>query len=407
MASLWSPEARLRHWRDVELAALEAMVQEGIAPPSALEECRTRAGDFSAADVAEIDEIEKSTKHDVIAFLTFLERRIGPSARWLHLGMTSSDVLDTALAMTLRDSAELLLSGIDGAMAAVRERAIEHKYTVMIGRSHGIHAEPITFGLKLAVWYDELRRNRDRIARAKEGIAVGKISGAVGTFAHLPPQVEERTCGLLGLRPALAATQVIQRDVHGEFFSMLAVLGSTIEQFAVEIRHLQRTEVREVEEPFSAGQKGSSAMPHKRNPVDCEQICGLARVVRGNLNPALEDIALWHERDISHSSVERVILADSAILADYLLAKTIWLIDGMRVYPERMRHNLESTHGLIFSGQLLLDLAAAGMLREQAYRAIQSHAMQAWQSEGDFRAAVESDKEVLSYLSVKKIQEAF
>src|ERR1700687_709247 len=399
MASLWSPEARLRHWRDVELAALEAMVQEGIAPPSALEECRTRAGDFSAADVAEIDEIEKSTKHDVIAFLTFLERRIGPSARWLHLGMTSSDVLDPAQAWSLLDAPEPLRSGIDGAMAAVRERAIEHKYTVMIGRSHGIHAEPITFGLKLAVWYDELRRNRDRIARAKEGIAVGKISGAVGTFAHLPPQVEERTCGLLGLRPALAATQVIQRDVHGEFFSMLAVLGSTIEQFAVEIRHLQRTEVREVEEPFTAGQKGSSAMPHKRNPILSENLSGLARLLRGYALAALEDVALWHERDISHSSVERVIGPDATVTLDFMLHRFAGLIEGLRVHPERMRENLEATRGLVFSQSVLLKLIEKGMERQAAYLVVQRNAMKVWDEGRDFKSLLAEDPHAQKLLS--------
>ena len=407
MASLWSPEARLRHWRDVELAALEAMVQEGIAPPSALDDCRSRAGDFSAADVAEIDEIEKSTKHDVIAFLTFLERRIGPSARWLHLGMTSSDVLDTALAMTLRDSAELLLSGIDGAMAAVRERAIEHKYTVMIGRSHGIHAEPITFGLKLAVWYDELRRNRDRIARAKEGIAVGKISGAVGTFAHLPPQVEERTCALLGLRPALAATQVIQRDVHGEFFSMLAVLGSTIEQFAVEIRHLQRTEVREVEEPFTAGQKGSSAMPHKRNPILSENLTGLARLLRGYAVAALEDVALWHERDISHSSVERVIGPDATILSDFMLHRFSNLIRNLRVYPERMARNLELLGGVVNSQRVLLELTRKGMDRQAAYAIVQRNAMKTYEEGIDFKSALLADADLRRQMSAEEVSALF
>ena len=407
MASLWSPEARLRHWRDVELAALEAMVQEGIAPPSALDECRSRVGDFSAADVAEIDEIEKSTKHDVIAFLTFLERRIGPSARWLHVGMTSSDVLDTALAMTLRDSAELILSGIDGAMAAVRERAIEHKYTVMIGRSHGIHAEPITFGLKLAVWYDELRRNRDRIARAKEGITVGKISGAVGTFAHLPPQVEERTCALLGLRPALAATQVIQRDVHAEFFSMLAVLGSTIEQFAVEIRHLQRTEVREVEEPFTAGQKGSSAMPHKRNPILSENLTGLARLLRGYAVAALEDVALWHERDISHSSVERVIGPDATILSDFMLHRFSNLIRNLRVYPERMARNLELLGGVVNSQRVLLELTRKGMDRQAAYAIVQRNAMKTYEEGIDFKSALLADAELRRQMSADEISALF
>ncbi len=276
-----------------------------------------------------------------------------------------------------------------------------------MGRTHGVHAEPITFGLKLALWYDEMRRGLVRFEGAAEDLRVGKISGAVGTFGHIGPEAEERICERLGLKPAAIASQVIARDRHAHWISSLALISATLEKIAMEVRHLQRTEVREAEEPFSEGQKGSSAMPHKRNPVTSEQICGLARVVRGNVNPAMEDIALWHERDISHSSVERVILTDSAILTDYMLEKTRWLVDGMRVYPERMLRNLESTKGLIFSGQLLLDLAAAGMLREQAYRLVQSHAMRAWQNEGDFRAAVSADKEILSYLSVEKIQEAF
>jgi len=407
MASLWSPEARLRRWRDVELAALEAMVEEGIAPANALDECRSRAGDFSPADVAEIDEIEKSTKHDVIAFLTFLERRVGPSARWLHLGMTSSDVLDTALAMTLRDSADLILSGIDGVMAAVRDRAIEHKYTVMIGRSHGIHAEPITFGLKLAVWYDELRRNRDRIARAKEGISMGKVSGAVGTYAHLPPRVEERTCALLGLRPAPAATQVIQRDVHAELFSMLAVLGSTIEQFAVEIRHLQRTEVREVEEPFTAGQKGSSAMPHKRNPILSENLTGLARLLRGYAAAALEDVALWHERDISHSSVERVIGPDATILSDFMLHRFTSLMANLRVYPERMARNLELLGGVVNSQRVLLELTRKGMDRQAAYAIVQRNAMKTYEEGIDFKSALLADAELRRQMSAEEISALF
>src|SRR5215813_4283996 len=343
MASLWTDEARLRRWLNIELAALQAMVETGLAPASALTECRAKAGDFSAADVAEIDEIEKSTKHDVIAFLTFLEGRIGPAARWLHQGMTSSDVLDTSLAMALRDAGTLILSGIDAAMAVVRQRAIEHKHTPMIGRSHGIHAEPITFGLKLAIWYDELLRNRERMARAREAISVGKLSGAVGTFAHLPPQVEERACALLELRPARAASQVIQRDLHAEFFSMLAVLGSSIEQFALEIRHLQRTEVREAEEPFTPGQKGSSAMPHKRNPILSENLTGLSRLLRGYAVSAMEDMALWHERDISHSSVERMIAPDATALADFMLRRAAALVEGLVVHAPRMQKNLQLT----------------------------------------------------------------
>src|SRR5713101_9627917 len=316
MASLWSPEARLRRWRDIELFALEAMVKLGLAPEDALAQCREKAGDFTEQDVARIDEIERSTKHDVIAFLTFLEERIGPAARWLHMGMTSYDVVDTALGMSLRDAADLLLGGIDGAMKAVKDRAFEHKQTVMIGRSHGIHAEPITLGHKLAIWYDELRRHRLRLEQARQMISVGKLSGAVGTFAHLPPQVEAHACARLGLQAAPASSQIIQRDRHAHFFTALALLGSSIEKFATEIRHLQRTEVREVEEGFAVGQKGSSAMPHKRNPSLSENLSGLARLLRGYALSAMENVPLWHERDISHSSVERVICPDATIVAD-------------------------------------------------------------------------------------------
>jgi adenylosuccinate lyase len=301
----------------------------------------------------------------------------------------------------------VLRTGVEALLDVLRRRAFEFQHTVQIGRTHGIHAEPITFGLKLALYYDEMRRNLARLDAAAEDLRVGKISGAVGAFGHIGPEAEEKICARLGLKPADIASQVIARDRHAAWVSALALLTATLEKIALEVRHLQRTEVREAEEPFSAGQKGSSAMPHKRNPVTSEQICGLARVVRGNVNAAMEDVALWHERDISHSSVERVILADSAILADYLLAKTTWLVNGMRVYPDRMRTNLESTRGLIFSGQLLLDLAAAGMMREQAYKVVQGHAMSAWESAGDFRAAVEADKEILSCLSLGQIQKAF
>ena len=407
MASLWTDEARLRRWLNVELAALQAMVETGVAPASALAECRAKAGDFSAADVAEIDEIEKSTKHDVIAFLTFLERRIGPAARWLHLGMTSSDVLDTSLAMALRDAGTLIVSGIDAAMAAVRQRAIEHKHTPMIGRSHGIHAEPITFGLKLAIWYDELLRNRERMARAREAISVGKLSGAVGTFAHLPPKVEERACALLGLRPAWAASQVIQRDVHAEFFSMLAVLGSSIEQFAVEIRHLQRTEVREAEEPFTPGQKGSSAMPHKRNPILSENLTGLARLLRGYAASALENVALWHERDISHSSVERVIAPDATILADFMLHRFTPLIRNLRVYPERMAQNLELLGGVVHSQRILLELTRKGVDRQAAYAIVQRNAMKSYEEGIDFKSALLADSELQKHMSPEEIAASF
>jgi adenylosuccinate lyase len=329
------------------------------------------------------------------------------ASRWLHYGLTSNDVVDTAQALMLQQASKLLLEGARALAAVLKRRAYEFKDAVQIGRTHGIHAEPITFGLKLALWYDDVSRSAARLEAAAEDLRAGKISGAVGTFGHIGPEAEERICQRLGLRAARITSQVISRDRHAAWVSALALLTATLEKIALEIRHLQRTEVREAEEPFSEGQKGSSAMPHKRNPVVCEQICGLARVVRANAQAAFENIALWHERDISHSSVERVILADSAVLTDYLLAKTLWLVDGMRVSPQRMLQNLEATRGLIFSGQLLLDLSAAGMLREQAYKVVQAHAMRAWESGGDFHKAVIEDKEILSYLSVKKINEAF
>jgi adenylosuccinate lyase len=408
MGRIFSDENRFRQWLEVELAASEALAETGEVPAEAARALRQHA----AFDVERIHAIEREVKHDVIAFTTAVAEKMAAAgeadaSRWLHYGLTSNDVVDTAQALVLQQASEMLRKGTVSLLESLQRRALEFKNTVQIGRTHGMHAEPITFGLKLALWYDEMKRNLARLNAAAEDLRVGKISGAVGAFGHISPDAEEKICARLGLKPADIASQVIARDRHAAWVAALALLTATLEKIALEIRHLQRTEVREVEEPFTAGQKGSSAMPHKRNPVTSEQISGLARVVRGNLNAALEDVALWHERDISHSSVERVILADSAILTDYLLAKAVWLIDGMRVYPERMRKNLESTHGLIFSGQLLLDLAAAGMLREQAYRLIQGHAMQAWEFDGNFRASIESDKEVLSYLSIKSIQEAF
>src|SRR6202142_805725 len=403
MGRIWSDENRFRTWLTVEVAATETLAEAGMVPKDAAKAIR-KCADF---DLQRIHEIEAEVRHDVIAFTTAVAEIVGPEARWFHYGLTSNDVVDTAQALLIGQASFIIAADLDRLSETLKRRAWEFKDTPMVGRTHGIHAEPITFGLKLANWYSETQRNIARFAAAAEDMRVGKFSGAVGIFAHLTPEIEEKICARLGLKAAAVSSQVIQRDRHATYLATLAVIASTLDKIATEIRHLQRTEVREVEEPFSAGQKGSSAMPHKRNPVTCEQISGLARVVRGNLNPAIEDIALWHERDISHSSVERVILTDSAILTDYLLAKTIWLIDGMRVYPERMRHNLESTHGLIFSGQLLLDLAAAGMLREHAYRVIQSHAMRAWENEGNFRASVESDREVLSYLSLEQIQKAF
>ena len=407
MVALWSPPERLRRWRDVELAALEGMVEAGIAPPDALAQCRSRAGDFDEGDVSRIEDIERATKHDVIAFLTFMEERIGPSARWLHFGMTSSDVLDTSLALLLRDAAEMLLQGLDRAMAAVKTRAFEHRRTVMVGRSHGIHAEPISFGHKLAIWYDELRRDRERLTRAREVIAVGKISGAVGTFAHLPPSVEEHVCRVLGLRPAPASSQIIQRDRHAEYFGALALVASSLEKFAVEIRHLQRTEVREVEEPFAPGQKGSSAMPHKRNPIVSENLTGLARLMRGYALSALEDVPLWHERDISHSSVERVIGPDATVTLDFMLHRFAGLMEQLRVYPEQMRRNLAALGGVVNSQRLLLELARKGLDRQAAYLIVQRNAMRMYEQGIDFQKALSEDPELNHILTVQEIAACF
>ena len=407
MASLWNAQARLRRWRDVELAALEGMVRAGIAPAEALAECRARAGDFDDADVRRIDEIERVTRHDVIAFLTFLEERIGPSARWLHFGMTSSDVLDTALGLVLRDAADLLLQDVDGAMAAVERRAFEHKRTVMMGRSHGIHAEPMSFGQKLALWYDELRRGRERLLHARKTIAVGKVSGAVGTFAHLPPLVEEHACLVLGLQPAAASSQIIQRDRHAEYFQVLALLGSSLEKFATEIRHLQRTEVREVEEPFTPGQKGSSSMPHKRNPILSENLSGLARMLRGYSVAALENVPLWHERDISHSSVERMVGPDATTVLDFMLHRFTGLMDALRVYPERMRLNLDLLGGVVNSQRLLLELARRGVDRQKAYVLVQRNAMRTYEEGVDFKTALLADPELTRVLSREEVEACF
>ncbi len=411
MGLIFSDENRFLQWLEVELAASEALA--GSWARCHAEAAQGAPQRTQAFDVARIHEIEREVKHDVIAFTTAVSEKMGAAgaadaSRWLHYGLTSNDIVDTAQALVLMQASRLLIKRrVPGTDArSLDRRAHEFKHTPQMGRTHGVHAEPITFGLKLALWFDEMRRGLARFEGAAEDLRVGKISGAVGTFGHIGPEAEERICERLGLKPAAIASQVIARDRHAHWMAATGTDfgGHARKKIAMEVRHLQRTEVREAEEPFSKGQKGSSAMPHKRNPVTSEQICGLARVVRGNVMPAMEDIALWHERDISHSSVERVILPDSAILTDYMLEKTRWLVDGMRVYPERMLRNLESTRGLIFSGQLLLDLAAAGMLREQAYRLVQSHAMQAWQNEGDFRAAVstDNDPEILSYLSVEK-----
>jgi adenylosuccinate lyase len=408
MARIWSEENKYRQWLEVELASAEALAQTNDVPPEAARLLRKHA----SFDLARIQEIEREVKHDVIAFTTAVSESLAradqaAASRWLHYGLTSNDIVDTAQALMVRSASDLILSGINNLAAVLKTRAFEFKDTVQIGRTHGIHAEPITFGLKLALWYDEMQRNLTRFSAAAEGMRVGKISGAVGTFGHIGPQAEERICQRLGLRPAAIASQVISRDRHANYVSTLALVAATLEKIALEIRHLQRTEVREVEEPFSEGQKGSSAMPHKRNPVTCEQICGLARVVRSNAQAAFENIALWHERDISHSSVERIILPDTTTAVDYMLSRTVWLISGLRVSPDRMKRNLDLTKGLVFSGQLLLDLSAAGMLREQAYKLVQGHALTAWESDGDFRSAIESDPAITQHLTPEALEDTF
>ncbi len=403
MAAVWEPENRFRKWLQIEIFACEAMVRLGLVPPSALKEIKRKAG----FDVSRIEELEKIVKHDVIAFLTSVSEQVGPAARYLHWGLTSSDVLDTSLAMQLVEAAELLESDLDGFLQVLRRRAFEHRTTVMVGRTHGMHAEPTTFGLKVALWYAEMERNRERLQRAKETVRAGKISGAVGTFAHLSPEVEAYVCRKCGLKPAPISSQIIQRDRHAEFFTTLALIGTSIDKIGVEIRHLQRTEVSEAEEPFTQGQKGSSAMPHKRNPIGAENLCGLARVLRGNALASLENVALWHERDISHSSVERVIAPDSTILLDYMLDRVTRLIDQLVVYPENMKANLERTRGMIFSEGILLMLARKGLSREEAYALVQKAAFRSLQEKKDFQGILLRDRPILRYLNAREIQECF
>jgi adenylosuccinate lyase len=403
MGAVWSEESKFRAWLEVETVTSEVLAEEGLVPAEAARAIRAKGG----FDLARIHAIEAEVKHDVIAFTTAVAEKVGPEARWLHYGLTSNDVVDTAQALQIKAASAILREDIERLLGVLKARALEFKDTPAVGRTHGMHAEPTTFGLKLLNWYAEMRRNQGRFEAAAEQMRVGKLSGAVGTFGHLSPRHEERICERLGLAPAPIATQVIQRDRHAYYVATLAVLTATLDKIATEIRHLQRTEVREAEEYFSPKQKGSSAMPHKRNPITAEQICGLARVVRANAQAALEDVALWHERDISHSSVERVILPDSTILADYLLAKTAGLIEKLVVYPARMKKNLDSTGGLIFSGQLLLDLAEAGMSREDAYRLVQQHAMNAWQNDLVFRELVAADPEISKRLSSDKLANTF
>jgi len=408
MGRIWTEETKYGCWLEVEAAASTVLAEDGVIPASAAEAIATKA----TVDAERVRAIEAEVKHDVIAFTTAVSESlhaqgVGAESRWLHYGLTSNDVVDTAQALQIKQASELIRNGLQALLEVLKRRAIEFKHTPTIGRTHGINAEPTTFGLKLLNWYAEMQRNLARFDAAAEDMRVGKLSGAVGTFGHLKPVHEEKICARLGLKPAPVATQVIQRDRHAAYISTLAIIGSTMDKIAVEVRHLQRTEVREAQEYFSEKQKGSSAMPHKKNPITSEQISGLARVLRSNAQAAFENIPLWHERDISHSSVERVIFPDSTILVDYLLAKTTDLIDRLLVYPERMKKNLESTGGLIFSGQLLLDLAEGGMLREDAYRLVQEHAMRAWKEDLVFRDEVARDEKITAILGAEKLAQTF
>jgi adenylosuccinate lyase len=403
MSAIWTQENKFRKWLEVEIAAAEGWEKLGVIPSDAVREIREKA-DF---DIDRVLEIEKETRHDVIAFLTNVGEYIGPSARYLHWGLTSSDMLDTAMAVLLKDAMDLIIRDVDEVMQTIRKRAMEHRMTVMIGRSHGIHAEPVTFGLKLAIWYDEMKRNLDRLQRARETVAYGKISGAVGTFAQVDPRVEEYVCEKLGLKPAPASNQIVQRDRYAEVFAALAIMAGTVEKIATEIRHLQRTEVLEAEEFFRKGQKGSSAMPHKRNPILSENLCGLARMVRAPIVPALENMALWHERDISHSSVERFICPDAFITADFMLARLNGLLDRLVVYPDRMEKNLNMLNGLIHSQQILLVLTQNGVSREESYRIVQRRAMEVWEGKGTFLERLLLDDDLKKHMSEDEIKAVF
>jgi adenylosuccinate lyase len=403
MGRIWSDQRRYETWLQVELAAAEAMAEAGIVPPEAARDLRAKG----AFDIARIDEIEKITQHDVIAFTQSVAEHVGPSARWLHFGLTSSDVIDTAQALQMVEACDVILKLLAGLADAVKARAVEHKDTPMIGRTHGVHAEVMTFGLKLALWYADITRSIERVRRAREGVRVGMISGAVGTFAHLDPSIEADVCRRLGLEPDAVSSQVIQRDRHAELLSALAITAACLEKFALEIRGLQKTEIGEVEEPFAKGQKGSSAMPHKRNPIGCEQIVGLARLVRSNAMAAMENIALWHERDISHSSVERVILPDSFIALDHMLRRFTRIAAGMVVYPERMLANLNRSRGVVFSGQVLLELARHGVSREQAYEWVQRNAMRSFHEQQDFKPLLLADADITRVLPAAEIEKAF
>ncbi len=403
MGRIWEDENKFRVWLEIEILACEAQAKLGVVPPEAVRSIREKA----AFNVSRIMEIENEVKHDVIAFLTNVGEYVGPESRFIHLGMTSSDVLDTALSVQMKQSGELLPKGLNELKEVLARRAKEFKYTVMIGRTHGIHAEPVTFGLKLALWYAEVLRDIERLTAAIRTISVGKISGAVGTYQHLDPSVERYVCEKLGLQPSPLSTQVLQRDRHAEFMNTLAICGCSLEKFATEIRHLQKTEVLEAEEYFSKGQKGSSAMPHKRNPITCERIAGLSRVLRGNALAAMENVALWHERDITHSSVERVIVPDSCIVLDYMIAQFTKIIDRLLVYPDNMIRNLNKTNGLVFSQEVLLALTKKGMKREDAYRTVQERAMKVWETGEDFRQLISTSDEVRKLLSKAELEELF
>ncbi|MBM3751474.1 MAG: adenylosuccinate lyase [Acidimicrobiia bacterium] len=403
MGDIWSEKRRYDAWLEVELAATDALAETGVVPKEDARILRERA----TFDIARIEEIEQTTQHDVIAFTTAVAEKVGPSARWLHFGLTSSDVLDTALALQMRAACDLLLTRIDALADAIRTRAMEHKHTPMIGRTHGVHAELMTFGVKLALWYTEVGRARERVVRAREAVSVGKLSGAVGVFAHLDPAIEAAVCARLGLTPAPVASQVIQRDRHAELLSALAILAASLEKFALEVRGLQKTEIGEVEEPFAKGQKGSSAMPHKRNPIACEQIVGLARLIRSNAMAAMENVALWHERDISHSSVERVILPDSFIALDHMLRRFTRVVAGMVVYPDRMAENLRRSRGVVFSGSVLLELARRGVSREDAYGWVQRNAMRSFAERVDFKPLLLADADITRVLPADVLEECF
>lgn len=403
MAALWEPENRYRAWLDVELVACEANAKLGLIPAKALATIKKKA----AFDVKRIDELEKTVKHDVIAFLTAVNEHVGPDSRYIHLGLTSSDVLDTSLAMLLQRASDIIIADIQALRNILRKKALKYKNTVMIGRSHGVHAEPVTFGLKMALWYEEMGRALERMVRAREVISVGKVSGAVGTFANIDPFVETYVCRKLGLKPEPVATQVVQRDRHAEFLTALALIASSIEKFSIELRHLQRTEVLEAEEYFSEGQKGSSAMPHKRNPISAENLSGLARVVRSNAVAALENVALWHERDISHSSVERIIIPDSTILIDYMLARFSGLIDKLFVYPRNMERNMAISKGLFHSETVMLALVGKGLTRETSYSYVQRNAMEVWKQGGDFKQRLKNDQDIRKKLSPAEIDDCF